>query len=95
MKVKNLLRGRKYEVLVHERLKISRDPHICSYVGKCVTSDITILMRTLYLALRGIYHHVPNLPRDRTSPGLPYCSHFQQRHDVAESSQNLLWRSTV
>ena len=76
MKVKNLLRGRKYEVLVHERLKISRDPHICSYVGKCVTSDITILMRTLYLALRGIYHHVPNLPRGRTSPGLPYSEWF-------------------
>ena len=42
---------------------------LCTHVDKLVTSNFQICFPTTYLSLHAKYSH---MPRDRTSPGLPY-----------------------
>ena len=42
------------------------------HVDKLVTSNLQICFPAPYLSLHAKYSHMPNMPRGRTSPGLPY-----------------------
>ena len=45
---------------------------LCTHVNKLVTSKFQICFPAPYLSLHTKYNHMPNMPRGRTSPGLPY-----------------------
>ena len=45
---------------------------LCTHVNKLVTSNFQICFPASYLSLHAKYSHIPNMPRGRTSPGLPY-----------------------
>ena len=44
---------------------------VLQLVDKIVTSNFQICFPAPYLILHGKYSHMPNMPRGRTSPGLP------------------------
>ena len=44
---------------------------VCTHVDKLVTSNFQICFPAPYLILHAKYSHMPNMPRGRTSPGLP------------------------
>ena len=43
-----------------------------THVNKLVTSNFQICFPAPYLSLHAKHSHMPNMPRGRTSPGLPY-----------------------
>ena len=45
---------------------------LCTHVDKLVTSNFQICFPAPYLSLHAKYSHMPNMPRGRTSPVLPY-----------------------
>ena len=45
---------------------------LCTHVNKLVTSYLLICFPAPYLSLYAKYSYMPNMPRGRTSPGLPY-----------------------
>ena len=45
---------------------------LCTHVDKHVTSNLQICFPAPYLSLHAKYSHMPNMPRGRASPGLPY-----------------------
>ena len=45
---------------------------LCTHVDKLVSSNFQICFAAPYLSLHAKYCHMPNMPRGRTSPGLPY-----------------------
>ena len=45
---------------------------LCTHVDKLVLSNFQICFSAPYLSLHAKYSHMPNMPRGRTSPGLPY-----------------------
>ena len=47
---------------------------LSTHVDKLVTSNLQIFFPAPYLSLHAKYSHMPNMPRGRTSPGLPYSS---------------------
>ena len=59
---------------------ISMDPStvqpLCTHVDKLATSNLKICFPASYLSLHAKYSHMPNMPRGRTSPGLPYPAPF-------------------
>lgn len=70
--MKNLLTKRKNDLFGPKRQTPSQRVHICCYVNNIVIRDVTILMTTLNVGSRALYNQLPNMPRGRTSPGLPY-----------------------
>ena len=47
---------------------------LCTHAGKLVTRNFQICFPAPYLSLHSKYSHMPNMPRGRTSPSLPYWS---------------------
>ena len=43
-----------------------------THVDKLVTGNFQICLPAPYLSVHAKYSHMPNMPRGRTSPGLPY-----------------------
>ena len=45
---------------------------LCTHVDKLVTNNFQTCFPAPYLSLHAKYSRMPNIPRVRTSPGLPY-----------------------
>ena len=48
--------------------------HLSTHLDKLVTSNFQICFPAPYLSLHAKYSHLRNMPRGRTSTGLPYKS---------------------
>ena len=61
-----------------------------THVNKLVTSNFQICFPAPYLSLHAKYSRMPNMPRGRTSPGLPYWS--EGRFSYIFYNKLLTWR---
>ena len=63
---------------------------LCTHVNKLVTSNLQICFPAPYLSLHAKYSYILNMPRGRTSPGLPYSQPPVLKHNKS-SNNNLFW----
>ena len=70
--MKNLLFMQENEFSGATSLYPSAMQPLYTHVNKLVTSNFQICFPAPYLSLHAKYSHMPDMPRGRTSPGLPY-----------------------
>ena len=70
--MKNLLFMQENELSGATSMYPSTMQPLCTHVNTLVTSNFQICFPASYVTLHAIYSHMPNMPRGRTSPGLPY-----------------------
>ena len=70
--MENLFVIQENEFSVAESMHHSQMQPLYTNVNKLVTIDVQISFPAPYLNLHAKYSHMPNMPRGRTSPDLPY-----------------------
>ena len=73
MTMKNLLIVQENEFSGTISMYPSTVQPLCTHVDKLATSNFQICFPAPYLSLHAKHSHMPNMPRGRTSPGLPYA----------------------